>query len=217
MIQSEKGKSFRGTGGDMRRFAPLFVRDRMGGFGKDMKICLTGIQSETRKGLTHAYFPALMSCCGTLEYLSGFLAGHARPCSTQELLDYALKYMPQPDYADDAIRVLHRALRHPIAHRGIASGVWVDNHESRKGRRITWRVHADCRRPAIRILQEKGVLRRDPPWECPYTHRVHISLGRLWRDIFDSALGARGYCAELEANEGLQRKFASCMRRLYPT
>lgn len=206
----------RGAGGDIAKFAPEFLEARLQTFTKDMRICLTGKPSDHRAGLTHAYFPALMSCCGMLEYLASLFAGHTRPCGVAEIIAYA-KFLPKPDYSDDAIRVLFCAFRHPIAHRGIASGVWVDKHEATKGRRITWNIHADARHPALEIVEKPGVLRLDPPWDCPYTDRAHIHLGRFWRDITDSVLAPGGYRDELVSNSDLLKKFTKCMRELYPT
>jgi hypothetical protein len=180
-----------------------------------MQICLTGVPSKDRAGVTHAYFPALMNCCATLEYLASLFAGHTRPCNVREIIAYA-KFLPKPDYSGDAIRVLFCAFRHSVAHRGIASGVWVDRHQAKKERRITWNVHADARRPALEMLSMPGVLRLDPPWDCPYTHRAQIHLGRLWRDIVDSVLAPDGYRDELVSNRDLKDKFTNCMRRLYP-
>ena len=54
----------RGTADDQAKFATDFLKGRLAGFEKDMRICLTGIPSEVRSGLTHAYFPALGTCCG---------------------------------------------------------------------------------------------------------------------------------------------------------
>lgn len=49
----------RGAGGDIAKFAPEFLKARLQGFEKDMRIYLTGRPSDDRAGLTHAYFPTL--------------------------------------------------------------------------------------------------------------------------------------------------------------
>jgi hypothetical protein len=64
------------------------------------------------------------------------------------------------------------------------------------------------------VLAEPGKLTRDPPWPVSYTHRVHIHLGSLWRDI---AEGARLYAADVAHRPQLQGKFTKCMKRMYPT
>ena len=155
-----KVEPHRGAAGNLRQFAASFVQARMEGFTKDMQICLTPVPSKARSGPTHAYFPALMACCGTLEYLAGLYSGRTKPCGDEELSGYAAKFLPQPAYAPDAIHILHCALRHSIAHRGIATGVWVDRKPG-ANRRVTWRVGAETKAPSIVLKAEEGSLTRD--------------------------------------------------------
>jgi hypothetical protein len=205
----------RGLPDNRGEFACAFVRGRLVGFAKDMKICLRGQRKKTNRGweLTHAYFPALMSCCGMLEYLAQLRAGRTRGVGNPDIATYALKYLPQPDYNADIIRILFDAFRDSIAHRGIASGVWVDQNPATQGRRLTWNVHEDEDRPSIEVVAKEGVLTADPPWPCRYTHRVQIHLGRLWRDIHDSA---HRYEKDIVASNALQDRFFRCMELLYP-
>lgn len=208
------GPPHRGAMGNIAVFAPKFIRGRMAGFQKDMKICLTPAESETRPGLTHAYFPALAACCGTLEYLTALDRGSIRGIGWQQVSSWARKYLPQDDYSDDVIRIIFEAFRHPVAHRGIASGVWIDRHQGpENGRRLTWKVLAGSRRPAIQVVPEKGSLTRDSPWECSYTHRVHIYLKALEVDIRHAA---QRYITEITTSPQLQENFEHCMRQLYP-
>ncbi len=200
----------------MALFAPRFIGDRLRGFEKDMRICLTGTPSKERAGVTHEYFPALMTCCGMLEYLARLYTGRPKAANGQNLVVEYSRFLPQPDYSNDTIRVLFRAFRNQIAHRGIASGVWRDEHDDNLGRRIAWKIAADSQSPAVQIIHKPGVLVFDPPWKCEYTHRAHIRLGRLWRDIRDSALAANGYRDELISDPELLRKFVRCMRHFYP-
>lgn len=202
----------RGAPDDPAKFARAFLEARLKGFEKDMRICLNGIQSEDRPGLTHAYFPALTNCFGMLEYLAGLYAGKIDGLGKREVTAFA-KYLPQPDYDDEAIRILFDAFRNAVAHRGIASGVWLDPHLDMQGRRLTWKVLADTARPALDVVASHGEIKFDSPWPCPYTHRVHIHLGRLWRDIRDSV---DGYVEELVVSQVLQKKFMRCMKQLYP-
>ena len=183
----------RGAMNNFPQFAPAFVRGRLAGFEKDMRICLRGFQLDNGSGVTHAYFPALTTCCGMLEYLAGLYIGRLDRLGKVEVIAYA-KYLPQPDYDAEAIRILFDAFRNAVAHRGIASGVWVDPHPATRGRRITWKVLADAGRPALEVVATQGEIKYDSPWPCAYTHRVHIHLGRLWREIRDSAYR---YLAEL--------------------
>lgn len=205
--------SHRGAADDQRKFAAAFLKGRLAGFEKDMRICLTGIPSEVRPGLTHAYFPALGTCCGMLEYLAGLYVGRIDGLGRREVTAYA-KYLPQPDYDPEAIRVLVDAFRNAVAHRGIASGVWIDPHQHRGERRLTWRVSADSTRPALEVVESQGQIIKDSPWPCRYTHRVHIRLGRLSRDIRASA---DSFLAELVGQQRLRDNFFRCMKQLYPT
>jgi hypothetical protein len=201
----------RGAGGDRAAFARRFVEGRLQGFRKDIAICLTDTRVEGK--LTHAYFPALGSCCGTIEYLSGLYEGRLQDLGFQHWWAFAEKYLGEA-YDNDRIRVLYQAFRHSIAHRGIASGIWVDRHENAQGRRTTWEISELNLSPAISIVAEPGGrLVSDPPWETPYTHRVYIHAGRLAQEIGEAA--AR-YVEELVASEVLLDRFDRCMHELYP-
>ncbi len=212
-----KGLPHRGAADNPARFARAFVRGRLRGFQKDIQICLTGIPSGARPGLTHAYFPALASCCATLEYLSGLYLGEAgyRALGQQDVAKYAARFLPQDTYDPEAIRVLFDAFRNAVAHRGIASGVWTDKHDHRdkRGRRLTWKVYALDEGAPLEVLPDKGELKNDPPWRCRYTHRVHIRLQCLARDICDSS---ERYIDALVAAPELQDRFMRCMEALYP-
>lgn len=213
---SVKAERHRGANGDMVEFARRFVTARMKGFTKDIRICLTPVPSETRPGNTHAYFPALMSCLTTLEYMTQLHLGRTVACSDKEIRQYCQKFMPA-SYNADVLRVLFEAFRHPIAHRGISSGVWVDEDRRRpQRRRITWTVTEKTEAPAISIVEHAGIIKRDAPWECSHTHRAVIRIGQLAADIRESALGAQGYCAQLSTNKTIIRNFTTCMKELYP-
>jgi len=200
--------------GDPGRFAERFIRSRVAGFDKDIRICLTPVRARARAGLTHAYFPVLGTCCATLEYLAGLYRGNLRGIGAQHIADWAEQFLRQPDYDRETIRVLFDAFRHPVAHRGIASGVWIDQRPGpTHGNRLTWKVLADARRPSCRIVPERGDLQRDPPWLCGYTHRVHIHLRGLAVDIRNGALAnARA----VRGDHNLQTSFMKCMQQLYP-
>jgi hypothetical protein len=147
-----------------------------------------------------------------LEYVAGLYVGRIDGLGKREVNEYA-RYLPQPDYNAEAIRVLFDAFRNAVAHRGIASGVWVDPQPVTRRRRFTWKVLAGAARPALEVVASQGEIKYDSPWPCPYTHRVHIHLGRLWRDIRDSV---ESYLAELVTSQRLQDNFMRCMRQLYP-
>ena len=204
----------RGSANDTGAFASHFVLSRLAGFEKDIHICLSPIPSKTRWGPTHAYFPALATCCGTIEYLTAMHCGRVDGLGWRNVAAWAKTYLPQPDYDNDTVRVFFEAFRNSVAHRGIASGIWRDLKPGPgRGRRITWKVLADARRPAIRIVEEYGTLKNDPPWLCNYTHRVHIHLKSMAVDIREAATQ---YAKDVLTSRDLQSSFMSCMLTLYP-
>lgn len=204
----------RGATNDIGQFASSFVLDRLAGFEKDIEICLTPIPSKTRSGSTHAYFPALAACFGIIEYLTAMHRGRINGLGWRDVYGWAQNYLPQPDYDEDTIRVFFQAFRNSVAHRGISSGIWLDQMPGpNQWRRITWKVLADARRPSIRIVAEDGMLKNDPPWPCRYTHRVHIHLKSMSVDIRDAA---KRYANDIGQNTQLLNRFQSCMNRLYP-
>ncbi|MCC4115979.1 hypothetical protein LLG90_11530 [Aromatoleum toluclasticum] len=195
-------------------FAKQFVLDRLAGFEKDMEICLKPIPSTTRGGDTHAYFPALTASCGTLEYLAAMYSGRVKGLGHKEVSGWSSVYMPQPDYDEELIRVFFDAFRNSVAHRGIASGVWIDRkHGANNGRRLTWKISEERMKPSICVIEENGELKQDPPWPCKYTHRVHIYLASMIDEIKE---GAVQFSNDLESNPALHKNFYSCMEKLYP-
>lgn len=209
------GPDHRDAAGDLAAFARRFIEGRLEGFEKDMKICLRAEKVPGRK-TTYAYFPALMSCCGTLEYLTSLYIGRTGPCGDEQLAKYTARFMPQPEYSRDMLRVLLEAFRHPVAHRGIASGVWVDLNPANGDRRVTWKLGTQSQRPALALTAEKGFLKKDSPWPCRFTHRMHIHLGRLRRDVRESALKSGGLCDVVAAEPAVLKNFEKVMKHLYP-
>ena len=207
-------KAHRGAIDDIAQFADRFIKGRLAGFEKDMRICLTPINSPSRKGKTHAYFPALAACFGAMEYFTALYRGNTRGIGWQQVADWAQAYLQQPDYDREKIRILVEAFRHSVAHRGIASGIWVDRNQGQgMGRKLTWKVLADARRPSCRLVEENGMLITDPPWPTTYTHRVHIHLRSLSVDIRKAA---HLYRKAIVSDQALQQNFEACMRQLYP-
>jgi len=209
-----EGPPHRGSPDDMATFGCVFVDGRMAAFKKDMDICLKPLRLTATR-TTHAYFPALAACCSTIEYLTGLWRGNLRDIGWQQVADWARRFMDQPEYDREAMRILMLVFRNPVAHRGIASGVWVDDDRGAggHGRRMTWQVLADAHHPGCEVVPEPGELTKDPPWPCPYTHRVRIHLKRLSLDI---QAGAARYKERLREDANLQRRFRDCMRDLYP-
>lgn len=204
----------RGTGGDTAAFAPKFIRGRLAGFKKDINICLSPVPRSDASGKTYAFFPALAACVSTLEYLTALTRGNTNGIGWTQIADFAAGYLPQPDFDRDTIHVLFEALRHPVAHRGIASGVWVDRTAGPgHGRRVIWKIYAGSHRPACLVVPETGTITRDSPWPCPFSHRVHIYLRSLSRDIRNAA---ERYSQCVRDDPEMQQRFNACMRQLYP-
>lgn len=203
----------RGHPGASAEFAAEFIAGRLRGFDKDMGICLTAAPSPTGRGTTHAYFPALATCCSTLEYLTSLFKGRLDGMGWQQVDEFAARFLPQPDYDRQTIRVLFSALRNPVAHRGVATGVWVDRAPDGGRRRLTWKVSVGAKRPACQVIEEAGRLIKDPPWPSGYTHRVHVHLRGLWLDIRSAAIA---YSTEVPNDHRLLANFQECMKQLYP-
>ena len=62
-------------------FAEEFFKDRVGSFRKDVAVCL-----KANKKRKHAYFPALITCIGFADLLSGLYAGDIENHKLPELL-----------------------------------------------------------------------------------------------------------------------------------
>lgn len=208
---------YRGSGGNLEVFAPRFIADRIKGFNKDIRICLAPVPATHRKGLTHAYFPALSACCGAIEYLGALSIGIAGPIkkglARSHVQEFAGRYMPQPDYDDEAVRILWDLFRNGTAHHGITSGVWIDRHAGQADRRLTWSVDERAVRPAVEVQERNGTLTQHPPWDCAYTHVATVRLGQLAADI----RAAADQLATDIANGGeALKRFRVAMEVLYP-
>lgn len=151
-----------------------------------------------------------MACCGLLEYATCFFVGRETfQGRLPDLQRFARKYLSH-GYSEDIIRVLHDLFRNSVAHRSIASGVWIDR---RLGRRIVWRVDETADEPAIEIKEEEGCLTRDSPWPCAFSHRAHIHLRTLANDLKNAI---EQYAVTLKGDEKLLEHFHACMKSMYP-
>lgn len=206
---------YKGSDGIIRKYAEPYLRDRLSGFDKDMKICLKGIPQPNSRELTHAYFPALMNCCGLLELLGGLYTGNTDSTKINRVFKYR-KFLPQPDYSVENIRLLFVVLRHATAHLSTGSGVRIPTKGDYRGKRITWKIYADSQYPAIRLEKERDDLDEQSPWDCPHEYRLHVRLKRLQCDIRGSVLNEGGYLSELLPSKNLMRNFETCMRQIYP-
>jgi hypothetical protein len=204
----------RGSNGDMTLFAQAFIRKRTWSLSKDIEICLTGTSSGVGGSTTHAYFPALATCCAFLEYMTGLHRGKLGGIGWDSVEKWTAAYLNAQHYNKDIVRVLFDGFRHSVAHRGIATGIWVDRHRSvAPARKITWKLTELSERPSCQLLVDNGVLLKDPPWPSPHTHRMHIHLRSLAEDL---AAGAEAYAVAVETNPELQANFTKAMQALYP-
>jgi hypothetical protein len=204
----------RGSNGDLAAFAQDFIQKRTQSLRKDISICLTDTPTADGKSVTHAYFPALAACCAFMEYMTGLHRGRLAKIGWDSVDVWAEKYMDRTHYTRDTVRVLFDGFRHSVAHRGIATGIWLDRHlTGAPARRITWRLDEDAERPSCRLAEDVGELTRDPPWPCPHTHRMHIHLAALAEDL---CVAAERYASDIAQDKGLLTSFERAMQTLYP-
>ena len=202
-----------GTDGSKGTYAPAYVRLRLASFEKDVRICLTATPLKATSRKTHAYFPALATCCAFLEHLTALYSGKTiKKLGHGDVAKFAQRFMRQPDYDAEVVRILFTAFRNPVAHLGIANGVWIDQSGGSE-RRLTWALHASTRFPVCEIVEERGNLVEQPPWPCRHTHRVQIRLGRFAIDLRHAA---EHYAKALPSDPRLLGSFFKAMDRIYP-
>ena len=200
-----------GSEGSHALYALAYVRSRLQGFEKDVEICLTPAPGQERTP-THAYFPAFATCSAFLEHLTALYRGKVKGLGASDVAAFAQRFMRQPDYDAEIIRVLFDAFRNPVAHLGIANGVWIDR-ASHPTRRLTWKLLATAHFPPCELVPEEGNLVKAPPWPCPHTHRVVIRLKRFALDLRSAATE---YAKTVSSDEAMQAAFFKAMRKVYP-
>ena len=203
---------------DLSAFARLFFRDRVGSFRKDIAICLTANADRH-----HAYFPALITCIGFLDLLSGLYAGKLEGHSLGELKLYATRFMNGADYDSLRLEVLYLAFRHKLAHLSFPYLVFdittKRGYSDKKQRRITWTVQATKRKPPIDLVNYDPPLfmkRSVRPWPVDYNCRAIISVRSFQIDIVKSIYGKTGFLSYLGTDTTGRERFAKCMKDLYP-
>ena len=92
-------------------FARKFLRDRVGPFRADLAICLTADANGHR-----AEFPALITCIGFAELLSGLYAGNLESNGLNNLQKYAARSMDTTKYDPLRLQILYFVFRHKLAH-----------------------------------------------------------------------------------------------------
>jgi len=95
------------------RFARSFIEHRLYGFRKDIRVCLRSDPSTNK----HAYFPALITCIGMLELMSGLYTGDIRNADTlKRIIYFRSLFMDKTIYSPLIMKVLYSVMRHKIAH-----------------------------------------------------------------------------------------------------
>ncbi len=211
-------------------FATAFLANRVTTFRKDIRICMTA--DEDRH---HAYVPALITCIGFADFLSGLYAGTLKDHRLPELKTYAKKFMNPVSYDDFALEILYEMFRHKLAHFAHLYAVFDTSTASAKAhsirqrrRHITWIVcAAKQNRPVehhdypTQYLEKNFPvprhLKKAPrPWRMAYDCKVWISIPRLRVDIIKSIYGASGYLNAVKADAQLRVNFPRCMKTIYP-
>ena len=203
---------------ELLKYSRVLLRVMVRNYRKDMSICLR------RNGDgSHAYFPALMTSIGFLDFLSGLYAGTLERHSLHELKAYAGRFMNPSHYDSLRLEILYEMFRHKLAHLGYLPVVFDTATKPKTfsiQKRLTWTVYASKRTQPIEIkdFTTPQYLTREhyPRWQIPYDCRVRISLRRLQTDIIKSINGRSGYLSALEGESTLLEKFAACMRYYFP-
>ncbi len=193
-----------------------FLRGRVKGFRKDIEICMT------RKGRTHAYFPALITCIAFADLLSGLNAGKLEGHGRKHLVQYAAQFMNPAHYDAHRLSILYEMFRHKLAHLGHPYAVFDTGSKPDvfKGsrQRIAWTVQATRRTPPIELvaLSTPRVPRTLTPWPVPYDHRIHVSVRTLAADLVRSVRGPAGLLRFVQSDTAAKSRFWKCMETFYP-
>lgn len=138
------------TDKELISLARKFFRDRIGPFRADVAICLTPDANGHR-----AEFPALITCTGFVELLSGLYAGNLESNGLANLQSYAARFMDTTKYDPLRLRVLYLVFRHKLAHLSfphfVFDTVGRKEFQGQKQRRITWSVFSSKRAIPIEL------------------------------------------------------------------
>jgi hypothetical protein len=198
-------------------FAEAFLQRRIGGFRKDMAICLTA--DATAK---HAYFPALMTCVSFLELMGGLYSGNLGAKRVDDLWRYGGAFLDRRKYKDLYVALLYEGFRHKIAHLGDPYYVFDTSTRPKVFQRkmlVAWTVYVRRRRDdpfELKRVKKRPLRKFSPPWPVPYDHRIIISINRLRVDLPRSVYGPKGYLERLAADPRLRENFARCIKEIFP-
>jgi len=196
-------------------FAGVFLRGLLGTFRKDLAICLTANKKQE-----HAYFPALITCIGVLDFMSGLYAGDIEGHGLKELKAYIAKFFVNKTHYNE-LDLLYIMFRHKIAHIGYPYTVTdtaLDKRLPGPPRRITWTVFADNRKRPIELIHHPPKLLKKSirPWDVSYDTRALVSIKRIRADIVKSIYGRSGYLHHLKTDGIARERFAKCMVVYFP-
>jgi len=201
------------------KFARGFIGNRLYGFRKDIRVCLT---QDKRTGES-AFFPALITCIAMLELLSGMYNGDLTHYHTLErILKFRKLFMDKRVYTPLLTKILYTVMRHKVAHLTHPYYVTDTRNERylrdyKKQMRITWSISNGASQQAIQLIAEKGTVTRSPrpPWPVIYDHRLMIHLRTLSDDISNAA-DAYGTALSASKNKILRNRFEETMKFFYP-
>lgn len=198
-------------------FAEAFLQRTIGGFRRDIAICLTADETGS-----HAYFPALITCVSFLELMAGLYTGKAGPTRIEEVWRYAGAFLDRRKYRELYLALLYEGFRHRLAHLGQPPYVFDTSARPTvfpRKMRIAWTVYVRRRRDEpfeLKRVRKRALTKFSPPWPVPYDHRIIVSINRLRVDLPRSVLGPEGYLESLAAEPSLRRNFARCTREIFP-
>jgi hypothetical protein len=202
---------------DLTQFAARFFKDRVQSFRKDVGICLTA-----KADGHHAYFPALITCIGFLDFLSGLNAGKLEGHGLTELKAYICKFFHRKgdyEHAD----ILYVMFRHKIAHLAYPYLVFDTATKPRDfgppHRRITWTVGIYRGKKPLELIvypTSRTLIKSVTPWPVSYDARMVVSLTTLRTDIIKSIYGPSGYLSHLRSDTNARGRFARCIKEYAP-
>jgi hypothetical protein len=188
-------------------------------FRKDIDVCLTADD----KG-RHAYFPALITCIGFADLLSGLHAGKVEGHGLDDLTKYAQRFMNATHYSPQNLAILYECFRHKVAHLNHPYMVFDTRTKPKKfpnqQMRLTWTVCAARRSIPIEIVKYSVPMPLDAsrtPWKVEYDHRVKVSVRRFATDVAQSIYGPNGYRQYLNKDSAARTHFERCMNDFYPS
>jgi len=197
------------------KYARWFLADRVRAFRKDLAICMT-----KKKG-SHAYFPALITCIGFADLLSGLHKGTLNYPRLPDLQAYITKFFRnKTSYVH--VDIFYHMFRHKIAHIEYPYLVFdtaKDNQLPLPHRRVVWSVGIYKGRKPIEIIDHstpRTLKRAKVPWSVPYTCRIKVRLTAFRNDIISSIYGTSGYLQHLQNDPTARHNFAHCMTQYAP-